>query len=60
MSGFPPPLRLFDAELRRDRAEAQSAKAGSRTVICRDLRVLRVFVVINFGRTVIRAATAGR
>jgi putative CocE/NonD family hydrolase len=32
VSGFPPPLRLFSAELRRDRAVARSAKAGSRTV----------------------------
>jgi polyvinyl alcohol dehydrogenase (cytochrome) len=32
VAGFPPPLRLSAAELRRDLAEAPSAKAGSRTV----------------------------
>ena len=32
VSGSPPPLRLFAAELRRDLAEARSAKVGSRTV----------------------------
>jgi len=32
----------------------------SRTVICRDLRILGVFVVINFRRIVIRGATEGR
>ena len=31
VSGFPPPLRLSSAELRRDLAEARSAKAGNRT-----------------------------
>ena len=30
-SAFPPPLRAMMTELRRDRAEAQSAKAGRRT-----------------------------
>jgi hypothetical protein len=32
VSGFPPPLQSSSAELRRGQAEAQSAKAGSRTV----------------------------
>src|SRR5580765_3173406 len=32
VSGFPPALRSNAKELRRDQAEAQSAKAGSRTV----------------------------
>ncbi len=32
VSGFPPPLRLFEAELLRGRAEAHGAKAGSRNV----------------------------
>src|SRR6185295_6388032 len=31
VSAFPPPLRLFSPELRRDLAEARSAKAGRRT-----------------------------
>src|SRR5712671_7130994 len=31
VSAFPPPLWLFSAELRRDLAEARSAKAGRRT-----------------------------
>ena len=32
VSGFPPPLRPFAAELWRGQAEAQRAKAGSQTV----------------------------
>ena len=35
--GFPPPLRTIAAELRRDLAEARSAKAGNRTVPIRVL-----------------------
>ena len=33
VSGVPPALRVLSAELRRDRAEARSAEAGSRTVV---------------------------